>query len=204
MASKLTPAAPTGPAAARQRIIDAAVVEFRLHGLEGTTMGAIADRAGIRRSNLYRYVESKTELLSQVLIQQVRAIHAARRVAGSFDGPVGPIIVRALEQEHKLARTDELMKLARSAEIEPHTAQLLRTDDALFRATSEFWEPLLTYGRARNEIRLDLADRDVIRWFFLVQYMLIVNEAIFRDQREIRHYLRRMVAASILRDPQSV
>jgi hypothetical protein len=96
------------------------------------------------------------------------------------------------------------MKLARSAEIEPHTAHLLRTDDALFRATCEFWEPLLAYARSRDELRTDLTDHDIIRWFFLVQYMLIINEPIFRDRAEIRHYLRRMVAAAILRRPESI
>lgn len=193
-----------GPAAARRRIIESAAIEFRLNGLEGTTMADIANRAGIRRSNLYRYVDNKQELLAQVLIQQVRAVHAERRPAPPFHGPIGALIIAALEQEHELARDDELLQIARSAEIEPHTAHLLRTDDELFRATSDFWVPVLAHGRSRGEIRDDITDDDIIRWFFLVQYMLIINEPIFRDRDEIKHYLRRMVGAAILRDPTSV
>jgi AcrR family transcriptional regulator len=193
-----------GPAAARRRIIESAAIEFRLNGLEGTTMADIAKRAGIRRSNLYRYVDSKQELLAQVLIQQVQAVHAERRQAPPFHGPVGPLIVAALEQEHDLARDDELLQVARSAEIEPHTAHLLRTDDELFRTTANFWAPILAYGRSRAEVRDDVTDHDIIRWFFLVQYMLIINESIFHDRDEIKHYLRRMVGAAILRDPTSV
>lgn len=185
----------------RRRIIEAAAIEFRLNGLDDTTMADIAARAGIRRSNLYRYVESKHELLGQVLRQQVLAVHAERRVTEPFRGPVGPLIVAALEHEHDLARDDELLQLARSAEIEPHTAHLLRTDDALFRATSDFWQPLLGYGRSRDEIRDDISDDEIIRWFFLVQYMLIINESIFHDRTELKHHLRRMVGAAVLRDP---
>lgn len=193
-----------GPAAARRKIIESAAIEFRLKGLDGTTMADIATRAGIRRSNLYRYVDSKQELLAQVLIQRVRAVHAGRRPAQALDGPVGAVVIAALEQEYELARDDELLQIARSAEIEPHTAHLLRTDDELFRTTADFWTPILEHGRSRDEIRDDLTDDEIIRWFFLAQYMLIINEPIFHDRDEIRHYLRRMVGASILRDPASV
>jgi AcrR family transcriptional regulator len=194
----------SGPAAVRRRIIAAAVVEFSIRGLAATTMADIAARAGIRRQNLYRYVRDKDELLSQVLIEQVRDVHAARKDDQVLSGPVGPIIVAALQREHSLARDDELLKLARSTEVAADTAKHLRTDDALFVATREFWQPVLDYGRERGELRDDINDHDIIRWFFLVQYMLIINEPIFRDPGEIAHFLRRMVAAAVLCDPGSV
>ncbi len=167
-------------------------------------MADIAARVGILRTNLYRYVQSKHELLNQVLIQRVRAVHAERRPAVPFNGAAGPIIVAALLDEHTLARDDELLQLARSAEIAPHTAALIRTDDALLAATCQFWEPLLQYGRTRGELRPDLTNREIIRWFFLVQYMLIMNRSIFRGDDEIELYLRRMVGAAVLADPTSV
>jgi len=198
------PGEPTvGPAAARRRIIAAAAVEFSIKGLAATTMADIANRAGIRRQNLYRYVQSKDELLSQVLIEQVRDVHDARRDSHLLHGPVGPIIVAALRSEHELARDDELLKLARSSEVEADTAKHLRTDDALFVATCEFWQPVLDYGRERGELRDDIDDHDIIRWFFLAQYMLIINEAIFRGPDEIDRLLHRMVGAAVLRDPGS-
>lgn len=54
----------------RQRtgqIMEAARTEFAQRGFEATTMRDIADTAGIKASNLYRYFESKDSIIQQIL-----------------------------------------------------------------------------------------------------------------------------------------
>lgn len=51
-----------GPAASRQRILDAAVAEFAEQGFAGARVDAIALRAGINKRMLYAYVGNKKAL----------------------------------------------------------------------------------------------------------------------------------------------
>jgi AcrR family transcriptional regulator len=46
----------------RERILGAALASFARHGYAGTTMGALAQQAGMAVANLYRYYPSKDEL----------------------------------------------------------------------------------------------------------------------------------------------
>lgn len=51
----------------QQRILDAAEIEFVKQGFKGTTMQAIADRAGLPKANVHYYFKSKTNLYNQLL-----------------------------------------------------------------------------------------------------------------------------------------
>jgi AcrR family transcriptional regulator len=62
----------------REAIVDAALELFREHGFEGTTMRAVAERAGVSVGNAYYYFSSKEELV-QGFYDQLVAEH--RRLA---------------------------------------------------------------------------------------------------------------------------
>ncbi len=49
----------------REQILDAALALFRDHGYEGTTMRAIAQRAGVAVGNAYYYFRSKENLIQE-------------------------------------------------------------------------------------------------------------------------------------------
>lgn len=55
------------PAAAREAILDAALAEFAEQGLAGARVDAIAERAGINKRFLYKYVGNKQALWLAVL-----------------------------------------------------------------------------------------------------------------------------------------
>jgi AcrR family transcriptional regulator len=60
----------------RDAIVNAALELFREHGFEGTTMRAVADRAGVSVGNAYYYFSSKDELV-QGFYDQLVAEHRA-------------------------------------------------------------------------------------------------------------------------------
>ncbi|MGH3587310.1 MAG: TetR family transcriptional regulator [Pseudonocardia sp.] len=60
----------------RDAIVTAALELFREHGFEGTTMRAVADRAGVSVGNAYYYFSSKDELI-QGFYDQLVAEHRA-------------------------------------------------------------------------------------------------------------------------------
>ena len=51
----------------REAIRDAAIAEFAEHGLRGASTQGIADRAGISKTKLHYYIDSKDDLYQQVL-----------------------------------------------------------------------------------------------------------------------------------------
>ena len=61
----------------RRRIVDVALVLFREHGYDGTTMRMIAGEAGISLGNAYYYFAGKDDLILE-LYAQLHAAHTAR------------------------------------------------------------------------------------------------------------------------------
>ena len=74
------------PAAARrERIVDAALQEFASGGYAGTSMGSIAERAGITRAVLYDHFDSKEALYLALLEERNAAFlsHVAAQITGA-------------------------------------------------------------------------------------------------------------------------
>jgi AcrR family transcriptional regulator len=71
--------------ARRERIVAAALEEFAAGGYAGTSMGAIAERAGITRAVLYDHFASKQALYLALLEERNTAFlsHVSARITGS-------------------------------------------------------------------------------------------------------------------------
>lgn len=66
----------------RQRLSDAALVEFAARGFDGTTVGAIAARAGVNKERLYAYFGDKKALWDLVLSTELQRLASAVALAG--------------------------------------------------------------------------------------------------------------------------
>lgn len=73
----------------RRRLRDAALVEFAAHGFEGTTVGAIAGRAGVNKERLYSYFGDKRALWDLVLSTELERVAAAVKLTGAGLDDVG-------------------------------------------------------------------------------------------------------------------
>ena len=70
----------------RRRLQEAATIEFAERGPDGTTMAAIAERAGINKERLYKYFGDKQALFETVLSGELEKLAAAvRPPAGGFE-----------------------------------------------------------------------------------------------------------------------
>jgi AcrR family transcriptional regulator len=61
----------------RRRLKEAATAEFAEHGPAGTTMAAIAERAGINKERLYKYFGDKQALFDLVLSDELAKLAAS-------------------------------------------------------------------------------------------------------------------------------
>jgi AcrR family transcriptional regulator len=66
----------------RRRLRDAALVEFAARGFDGTTVGAIAVRAGVNKERLYTYFGDKKALWDLVLSTELERLASAVALAG--------------------------------------------------------------------------------------------------------------------------
>ena len=181
----------------QDRILRAAAACFRERGVDGTSMGDIAAAAGLQRPNLYRYFANKEALLLAVLMRETRAVHDERRGRLRLVGPVGPLLVESLVSGQELARGDELIRFAMSGEAARLTADLVRSDTLLFDEEKAYWEPLLAYGRERDELRLDLGDDEIIRWFFVNQFLMFSHQELFPAEA-VRAQVERFIVPAVL------
>ena len=73
----------------RRRLRDAALVEFAARGFDGTTVGAIAERAGVNKERLYSYFGDKKALWDLVLSTELERLASAVGVSGAGLDDVG-------------------------------------------------------------------------------------------------------------------
>ena len=73
----------------RRRLKDAATAEFAEHGLDGTTMTRIAERAGINKERLYTYFGDKRALWTVVLNDELARLAEAVAVPGADLDDIG-------------------------------------------------------------------------------------------------------------------
>jgi AcrR family transcriptional regulator len=84
---------PEQKALRRQAILNAAAELLDEHGVHGVGLNALAQRAGVTKSNVYRYFESREEILLRLFVADLRALveDAAARFATLPPGDPGPV-----------------------------------------------------------------------------------------------------------------
>src|ERR1700724_1237016 len=73
---------------ARQRLLDAALVELREHGYEGTSLQAIARRAGLSKGAIYWSFRDKRDLFLALIEERLDAA-AQQLMATTATAPAG-------------------------------------------------------------------------------------------------------------------
>lgn len=73
----------------RRRLREAALTEFAARGFDGTTVGAIAARAGVNKERLYSYFGDKRALWDLVLAEELERLAASVRLTGAGLDDIG-------------------------------------------------------------------------------------------------------------------
>ena len=149
------------PAVRRSQILAAAKRSFRLHGLQVTTVDAIAAEAQVSVGLLYRYFKSKAEMVKAIIVEDVELQlqqvalalqdHSAR--SGDLSELMAARLADATADRERLALMFEI-----AAEIcrNPELADFMRNKRAELR--SELCNQLGSKGLDRTQANL-LIDR---------------------------------------------
>jgi len=136
----------------RQRIRHAARELFREKGFDGATLRAIAARAGMGASSIYRHVETKEELLVMELADLQEEAWSRFRQTGVRNETTRDAVMRFFAAQHELlAREPDLTVIGLRATTYPHArvarAVLALQDRSIgllgtWPATPTCWRPL--------------------------------------------------------------
>jgi AcrR family transcriptional regulator len=140
----------------RARIREAARALFRERGFDGATLRAIADRAGMGASSIYRHVETKEELLILELAELQEEAWTRFRRADSRDVPTEERVRRFFEAQHALLAAErDLTVIAIRATTYPH-ARVAQRVLALHDRTIGLLAEILQGGRMRGDLVRDV------------------------------------------------
>jgi AcrR family transcriptional regulator len=183
----------------QERILEAALSRFRRWGVAKTTMGDIADAAGMQRPQLYRHFENKDALIVGAIIRQAQQLSRTRLQDFPLKGPVEPIIVETLILGHDGLLADEFAGSLMGGDDVELFLRIVRTEPSLRAAQAEWWTPVVEYGHQRNEIRLDLTVDEIVDWFLFNQITMAQQTSWFPDTTSVRHHLTNFVVPAVMR-----
>jgi AcrR family transcriptional regulator len=140
----------------RERIRRAARELFRERGFDGATLRAIAARAGMGASSIYRHVHTKEELLIDELAALQEEAWTRFRRADERSRSTHERIRQFLDVQHELLEADrDLTMIALRAATRPE-ARVARHVLALNERTIGLLAEILQMGRQRSDLARDL------------------------------------------------
>lgn len=182
--------------ATRRRLVDAAEALVRDEGAAALRLDSVAEIVGLHRSSVYRYFDSKEDLLTAVVVQ------ATLRVGRAVIDELGP----DASPEHLLV--DGLaIAIARIA-IDPVHRSLMAPasseamtrvgDRALTEGIRPLIEPMFTAAAEQGSLREGITPDDALRWLRIVATGLFRAPDIVPDEHDLTRMLRLMLVPALL------
>lgn len=140
----------------RQRILDAATVEFSLHGFENANMTVIAKKAQVSVGSLYKYFESKQDLFLTVVQHSIRSMTELDRLAVSQEDILVKVerIIREIQRTSKESAVLLRLYNGMTAEINPRFASQFAYE--MESLTARIYRVAIEEGKKAGDIREDI------------------------------------------------
>jgi AcrR family transcriptional regulator len=184
---------------AREQILDAALRCYQKNTFQKTRMEHIAREAKVSRTTIYRYFESRDEVLVGVVL---RALHELLdfigvRVAGveSFAEFIVETIAITVDQVPHSPLFNMLM-----SESDVVMDRIRVCNDQIFAATSEHIKPRFDAAFAKGELRKGVEFQQLLDWIIHMGSTFVLVPSAQCDAAGIRQMLWRYLAPSIVRD----
>ena len=155
----------------RQRILDAATVEFSLHGFENANMTVIAKKAQVSVGSLYKYFESKQDLFLTVVQHSIRSMtELLDRLAVSQEDILVKVerIIREIQRTSKESAVLLRLYNGMTAEINPRFASQFAYE--MESLTARIYRVAIEEGKKAGDIREDI-DAPFAAWLLVNIFM---------------------------------
>jgi AcrR family transcriptional regulator len=191
-------ARPEGPDydAVRQRLVDAAEAIVRDRGVAALRLDSVADAVGLHRSSVYRYVDSKEELVTAVVVQA--SLRVGRTVIAELGEGAPPerFLVEGLAIALAEMATDPVYRSLVAPSSSPAMARV--GDRALTEGIRPLVEPMFTAAAEEGVLREGVTAEDALRWLQVVATGLVRQPDLVPDPAEVTALLRLMLLPALL------
>jgi AcrR family transcriptional regulator len=191
-------ARPEGPeyAAMRQRLVDAAERIVRDEGATALRLDSVGDRVGLHRSSVYRYFDSKEDLLTAVVVQAT--LRVGRYVIDELGESAGPeeLVVEGLALALAHIATDPVHRSL----MEPSASEaMMRVGGrAMTEGIRPLVEPMFAAAEARGALREGVTPDDALQWLYIVASGLFRAPVAVPDRDELTRLLELMLVPVLL------
>lgn len=166
-------ARPAGPEyeATRRAVVEAAESIVREQGVRALRFESVADRVGLHRSSLYRYFDSKEELVTAVVV------HASLRVGQSVIAQLGPDASprRFLVEGLTIALAELASDPVHRSLLDPSASEAMARvgGRALTEGIRPLVEPAFVSASEQGILRPGITPDDAMRWLQIVAVGLL-------------------------------
>ncbi len=179
----------------RRRLVEAAEAIVVESGVGALRLDAVADRVGLHRSSLYRYVDSKEALLTAVVV------HATVRVGHEVMDRLGPDPAPERYLTEGLAMALALLSedpVHRSLAAPGASEAMARVGSrALTEGLRPLVEPMFADADARGLLRDGVTPDDALRWLQVVATGLSRAPGVAGTTEELTDLLERMLVPAL-------
>ncbi len=179
-------------------IVEVARKRFRKTGLAATTLDMVAEDAAIARPHLYRYFKDKSDLLSEVLVAEARAINAQRHAKIEGLSRFEDILIRSFEGTIEVVYADKFWADIVAPSNVPYTAYVASNDSRVLESNMAYWEPILASAEEAGELRPGLDHSEIMKWLLALEFMFMERTEIFQTLDDVRHYARTFVVPTLV------
>ena len=180
----------------RDRLVDAAESLVRERGIAGLRQDAVAERAGLSRSSVYRYFDSKDDLVMAAVVRSTLRI--GQQVIDAIGPDAGPeeFLVRGIVESIRAMAADPLHQALTVPSSTRRMTDLTAT--ALREGVGPLVEPVLAAAEARGLLRAGVTRDDLVRWLQVVALGLMESPGIVRTTDELERLLRVMLVPAVV------
>lgn len=186
--------------AMRERLTSAAWDYACINGLNKLTLNAVAEQAGCARSSVYRYFDSKEQLLGAVLQDWILSIGCELDGELSRWSDPREQFVRGLHLAAHMIRSGPGLELFRTVMVDEgrQVADIVLEAVPAIAPDLMALGPIYTRARENGVIREELSDEDILRWLLIVGLSLVQQSPGGDEEAELA-FLRKMLLPSIFK-----
>jgi len=180
----------------RRRVVDAAEEMVRENGASGLRFDSVGERVGLHRTSVYRYFDSKEELLTAVVVQAT--LRLGREVLDRLgpDAPPERFLVDGLAMALASIAHDPVHRSL----MAPSTSEAVARvgGRVLTEGLRPLVEPLFAAAAQQGVLREGVTTDDALEWLQIVATGLLRVPPELRDPADLERLLALMLVPSLL------
>jgi len=182
--------------AVRQRLVDATEDLLREGGVSALRQDAVAARVGLARSSVYRYFDSKEQLVIAAVVQSTLRIGSRIQAEIGVDADPEQLLVRGIVDALAAMAADPLVHALTLPTSSRAMTRL--ANNALTQGIHPLLEPVFATAAERGVLRAGVTVDDALRWLQIVALGLMQAPSVASDSDSLEALLQLMLVPALI------